>query len=72
MPKENDLEGAQDMGGKHGGQVGMPTPAKRSGAQQGVVSDKKGQPQPADRESAGHVSRADRGDDPPSAPKRRG
>jgi len=26
MPKENDLEGPQDMGGKHGGQKGMPRP----------------------------------------------
>jgi hypothetical protein len=26
MPKENDLEGAQDQGGKHGGQKGMPRP----------------------------------------------
>jgi len=25
MPKENDLEGMQDQGGKHGGQKGMPT-----------------------------------------------
>ncbi len=24
MPKENDLEGIQDRGGKHGGQAGMP------------------------------------------------
>ena len=24
MPKENDLEGAQDQGGKHGGQAGIP------------------------------------------------
>jgi hypothetical protein len=24
MPKENDLEGVQDQGGKHGGQAGMP------------------------------------------------
>jgi len=24
MPKENDLEGQQDQGGKHGGQAGMP------------------------------------------------
>jgi len=24
MPKENDLEGPQDQGGKHGGQAGMP------------------------------------------------
>ena len=26
MPKENDLEGLQDQGGKHGGQAGMPKP----------------------------------------------
>jgi hypothetical protein len=26
MPKENDLEGQQDQGGKHGGQKGMPRP----------------------------------------------
>jgi hypothetical protein len=26
MPKENDLEGEQDQGGKHGGQKGMPRP----------------------------------------------
>ncbi len=26
MPKENDLEGLQDQGGKQGGQAGMPTP----------------------------------------------
>lgn len=24
MPKENNLEGEQDQGGKHGGQAGMP------------------------------------------------
>jgi len=28
MPKENDLEGQQDMGGKHGGQNGTPRSAK--------------------------------------------
>lgn len=28
MPRENDLEGAQDEGGKHGGQAGMPKPEK--------------------------------------------
>ena len=36
MPKENDLEGRQDMGGKHGGQAGMPKPEGMSSAQQGV------------------------------------
>src|SRR6476469_6303591 len=29
MPRENDLEGAQDQGGKHGGQKGMPKPEPR-------------------------------------------
>ena len=29
MPRENDLEGRQDMGGKHGGQAGMPKPPPR-------------------------------------------
>jgi hypothetical protein len=29
MPKENDLEGQQDQGGKHGGQKGMPKPEPR-------------------------------------------
>ena len=43
MPKENDLEGRQDMGGKHGGQAGMPKPEAESGAQQGIVKDEKGQ-----------------------------
>jgi hypothetical protein len=28
MPEENDLEGPQDQGGKHGGQAGMPEPAR--------------------------------------------
>ncbi|MGJ4944423.1 hypothetical protein ACQR1W_27920 [Bradyrhizobium sp. HKCCYLS1011] len=29
MPKENDLEGPPDMGGKHGGQAGVPKPTPR-------------------------------------------
>ena len=33
MSKANDLEGRQDMGGKHGGQAGMPKP-DRSAPQQ--------------------------------------
>ena len=52
MPKENDLEGRQDMGGKHGGQAGMPEPEGESGAQQGIVKDEKGQEQPADKKRA--------------------
>jgi hypothetical protein len=44
MPKENDLEGQQDMGGKHGGQKGMPRPEpdprkKDSDAKQQPKSD---------------------------------
>ena len=31
MPKENDLEGQQDQGGKHGGQKGMPKPEPKPG-----------------------------------------
>jgi hypothetical protein len=59
MPKENDLEGRQDMGGRHGGQAGMPKPAKHGarGADQGIVRDEKGQEQLADKSRAQHVSR---------------
>jgi hypothetical protein len=71
MAKENDLEGRQDMGGKHGGQAGMPKPEGRSSAQQGIVRDEKGQEQPVNKERARHVSRKDRGDDPPGDPKQR-
>lgn len=52
MPKQNDLEGRQDMGGKHGGQVGVPKPEGVSGAQQGIVKDEKGQEHPADKARA--------------------
>jgi hypothetical protein len=45
MPKDNDQEGAQDMGGKHGGQAGMPKPEQKSGAQKAIVKDEKGQEQ---------------------------
>ena len=69
MPKENDLEGHQDMGGKHGEQTGMPKPEERSSAQQGIVKDEKGQEQPADKKRAQHVSCKDRGDDPPGDSK---
>lgn len=30
MPRENDLEGKPDMGGKHGGQAGQPKSSPRS------------------------------------------
>ncbi len=31
---ENDLEGQQDMGGKHGGQAGFPKPTQRPNSTQ--------------------------------------
>ena len=70
MAKENDLEGQQDMGGKHGGQAGMPKPEDRSSAQQGIVRDEEGREQPADKARAHHVSRKGRDDDPPDNPRR--
>jgi hypothetical protein len=39
MPKDNDLEGKQDMGGKHGGQAGMPKPETQSAAQKAIARD---------------------------------
>jgi hypothetical protein len=64
MPKENDLEGQQDQGGKHGGQAGMPSHSPTA-ADQGIVSDEGGQEQPRDKERAQQVSRKDKGNDPP-------
>jgi hypothetical protein len=53
MPKENDLEGVQDQGGKHGGQKGMPKPEPKPphGHDQGIVRQK-GEDQPRDKERA--------------------
>jgi hypothetical protein len=61
MPSENDLEGVQDEGGKHGGQKGMPKPESRPphGPDQGIVRDERGQEQPQDKERAQKVSRTD-------------
>jgi len=68
MPKENDLEGVQDQGGKHGGQKGMPKPEPRPARSeprpghapdQGIVRDERGQEQPRDKERAQQVSRTD-------------
>jgi hypothetical protein len=39
MPKANDLEGAQDQGGKHGGQEGLPKPEPRPSKGTGKDSD---------------------------------
>jgi hypothetical protein len=67
MPKENDLEGAQDQGGKHGGQKGMPKPEPKPptsfepkpsvAPDQGIVRDERGQEQPRDKARAQQVSR---------------
>jgi hypothetical protein len=62
MPKGNDLEGGQDQGGKHGGQKDMPKPELRPS---GIVRDQRGQEQPRNKERAQHVSRQDKGGDPP-------
>jgi hypothetical protein len=66
MPKENDLEGQQDQGGKHGGQKGMPkSPGRPRSDDQGIVRDQRGEEQPRDKERAQRVSRQDKGGDPP-------
>jgi len=61
MPKENDLEGVQDQGGKHGGQKGMPKPEPRpqGAGDQGIVRDERGQEQPRDKARAQQASRSD-------------
>jgi hypothetical protein len=62
MPRANDLEGRQDMGGKHGGQAGMPKPENRTAAQHGIVRDEKSRQQPAGKARAQQGSRTERGD----------
>ena len=51
MPRENDLEGVQDQGGKNGGQKGMPKspPRPAAGADQDIVKDEPGPKQPRDK-----------------------
>ena len=62
MPRENDLEGVQDQGGKHGGQKGMPKPEPRPphGPGQGIVRTR-GEEQPRDKARAQQVHRTDSG-----------
>jgi hypothetical protein len=43
MPKENDLEGQQDQGGKHGGQAGMPKPEQPPPGQKPADTERRGQ-----------------------------
>lgn len=59
MPSENNLEGAQDQGGKHGGQKGMPKSEDKPphGADQGIVRDERGQEQPQDKKRAQEATR---------------
>ena len=57
MPKENDLEGQQDQGGKHGGQAGMPRPASGAPLGQGIARVEHGKEQPCDNERAEQGSR---------------
>lgn len=49
MPKENDLEGAQDQGGKHGGQKGMPKPETLPSRNSKEDADEPPRPKPSDR-----------------------
>jgi len=41
------------------------SPPKVGGKHQGIVRDERGQEQPTDKERAQHVSRTDKGGDPP-------
>lgn len=61
MPRENDLEGVQDQGGKHGGQKGTPKPEPRppGSGDQGIVRDERGQEQPRDKERAQQLNQTD-------------
>ncbi len=65
MPKENDLEGAQDQGGQQGMPKPEPRPRPPGGNDQGIVRDERGQEQPRDKARAQQVSRQDRGGHPP-------
>ena len=61
MPRENDLEGKPDMGGKHGGQAGQPKPPPRpheGGRDEDVVAKR-------------HTGQADQTDDEVSPTNRR-
>lgn len=41
------------------------SPPQEGGKHQGIVRDERGQEQPSDKERAQHVSRVDKGGDPP-------
>jgi hypothetical protein len=63
MPKENDLEGQQDQGGKHGGQAGMPRPAAGGLSGHGIVQDERGEEQPCEKKRAQQVSSKGKADE---------
>ena len=65
MPKANDLEGAQDQGGQHGGQAGMPRPASGGPFDQGNLRERRGD-QPRDKKRAQKVSGKGKADEPPA------
>lgn len=56
---------------EHGVKKGMPKPASRPSQYQGIVRDERGQEQPRDKQRAQHVSRQDKGGDPPGDKARR-
>ena len=59
MPRENDLEGQQDLGGKHGGHAGMPKPEDRCSLSRALRETKKGRSnQPINREFSTPAGRA--------------
>jgi hypothetical protein len=55
----------QRTDGKRNLKRGMPPPPRRSGQDQGIVRDERGQEQPKDKARAQQVSRVDKGGDPP-------
>ena len=56
MPRENDLEGQQDQGGKHGGQAGMPKPEQSPPGEKSPEPEQKGRVvgDPRVQKTAGH------------------
>ncbi len=47
--KNTDLEGAQDQGGKQGGQAGMPKPTPQPGSEEAERPDNASAPEPGGR-----------------------
>jgi len=62
---ESGAPDEQRADGKRNLKRGMPPPPRRSGPDQGIVRDERGQEQPKDKARAQQVSRVDKGGDPP-------